>query len=129
MENQFAEKMAGLTDAALLVIVNERRGDYGPDAILAAEKELSGRNLSPELLERAVRENELVKETILDKANEPLAPFWRGLAFMFPGVLALMFSGTFKADGYDRKSKELFRATLYGIGFYVILIVVISIFN
>jgi len=129
MENQFSDKMAQQTDAQLLVIVNERRADYLSEAILAAEHELASRNLSAEVIDQAIQQNAIEEELRLDRANEPLNGFWKGLAFMFPGILVLMFSGTFKADGYDQKAKEMLTATLYGFGFYVALIIVISIFN
>jgi hypothetical protein len=40
-----------------------------------------------------------------------------------------MFSGTYKADGYDRKAKQLVRWTLYGFGFYFGFIILMGILS
>jgi hypothetical protein len=129
MDNQFTNVMAQRTDAELLKIVNELRSDYQPDALGAAEKELSKRNLSTLQIQEASKENQIKHKIDAEKATTKLGGGWKTLAFIFPGIILIIFSGAFKADGYDRKARELTKWTLYGIGFYLGLIVLISILN
>ncbi|MCO4294068.1 hypothetical protein NF867_14470 [Solitalea sp. MAHUQ-68] len=77
------------------------------------------RNLSDDQIETANQENIRITEITESKSNTPLGTFWKVLTFIFPGVIQIIFSGTFKADGYDRKAKELVRWTLYGFSFYL----------
>jgi|WetSurMetagenome_2_1015567.scaffolds.fasta_scaffold1457483_1 hypothetical protein len=129
MENDFTAIMSQRTDAELLKIVNERRNDYQPDAVGAAELELQKRNLSSEQVQEAVHENETKNQIVTEKANAKLSGIWKVLTFIFPGIIQVIFAGTFKADGYDTKARELTKWTLYGFGFYFGLVVLIVVFS
>jgi len=118
MEKDFTTIMSQRTDAELLKIVKELRNDYQANAVIAAELELQKRNLTSKQVQAAVHENETKKQIATEKANEKLNVIWKVLTFIFPGILQIMFAGTFKADGYDRKAHELTNWTLYGFGFY-----------
>ncbi len=129
MENKFTKVMSEKSDAELLKIVNEMRKDYQPDAVEAAELELKSRNLDTSQIESALKENEIETQEINHKANKKLGALWKTLAFIFPGILLIIFAGTFKVDGYHRKAKELTSWTLYGFGFYfgiAFLIIILS---
>jgi hypothetical protein len=118
MENEFDAVMAQRTDAELVAILNSNPGDYQPAAMEAAKRVFNSRNLSQEQVATAkqeIEQNQLRDEA---KANEPLFIGIKILAFIFPGILVLMFAGTYKADGYDKKAKELTKWTLLGFGFY-----------
>ena len=121
--------MTQRTDAELLKIVNEQRNDYQTEALEAAELELKNRNLSIERVQEAIQENETKKQIETDKANVKLSGIWKVLTFIFPGLIQVIFAGTFKADGYDRKASELTKWTLYGFGFYLGLVILIMILN
>jgi hypothetical protein len=125
MENKFTSIMTQRTDAELLKIVNEQRNDYQPEALEAAELELKNRNLSIERVQEAIQENETKKQIETEKANMKLGGGWKVLTFIFPGLIQIIFAGTFKADGYDRKASELTKWTLYGFGFYFGLVALI----
>jgi hypothetical protein len=129
MENKFTSIMTQRTDAELLKIVNEQRNDYQPEALEAAELELKNRNLSIERVQEAIQENETKKQIETLKANMKLSGGWKVLTFIFPGLIQIIFAGTFKADGYDRKASELTKWTLYGFGFYFGLAILIMILN
>ena len=121
--------MSQRSDAELLKILNEQRYDYQPEAVVAAEEELKKRNLSVEAIEKAKKEIEINKKVVADKADQKLDGAWKAIAFIFPGLLLVIFSGTFKADGYDRKAKELVKWTLFGFAFYFgfgVLLVLLS---
>ena len=127
MENQFTEQMTKLTDVELLEIISHKRNDYQAQALLAAEHELSKRNLLPEQIQRLNIEIEQTKQVDIARASSPLEPTWRALSFIFPCAIPLIFSGILKSEGYDKKAKELFLWTFYGIGFYIGLIMLLTI--
>jgi len=127
MENEFDDVMRRRTDADLIKILTGPPDDYQPVALEAAKREFERRNLSEVQITTA--EQEIIQEQEIDeaKANIPLGIFFKIIAFIFPGIILLMFAGIFKSDGYDRKAKELVRWTLYGFGFYVGFIVLINV--
>jgi len=129
MENKFSGVMSQRTDAELLKIVNEQRNDFQPEAVEAAELELKLRNLSNEKIQEAVQENEFNNKIEFEKANLKLGPVWKTLTFIFPGIIQIIFAGTFKADGYDRKARELTKWTIYGFCFYFGLVILIIMLN
>jgi hypothetical protein len=118
MENRFSIIMADRTDAELIKILTEQRDDYEKEAVIACEKELESRNLNIDEIEIAKEENKKKTEKVNSKANESLSVGLKILTFLIPIVLVIVFAGVFKADGYDRKAKELSMWTIYGLGFY-----------
>jgi hypothetical protein len=129
MHFDFTETMKQASNAELLKIVTTDRDDYQEGAVKAAETELSKRNLSIEEITAAEMFNEQQQQILLKKANAPLESHWKILTFIFPGVINFIFSGTFKGDGYDRKANELVKWTLYGVGFYIGFILLISLLS
>ena len=132
MTNNFSQIMSERSNAELLRIVNEERADYQSEAIEAAEKEIDKRNLSTEQIESATKEIKNKKQIDEGKANEPLGIGWKIFAMLCPGLILILFSKTFSAEGYFRKSKELVRFTLYGLGAYfglfVLMILIFKLF-
>jgi len=129
MENEFDNVMRKRTDADLIKILDSSPDDYQPAALDAAKREFDRRNLSQEqvtIVHQEIEQEQLVDE---ERSNAPLSIFPKVFAFIFPGLLLIIFAGTYKADGYDRKAKELVKWTLYGFGFYIsipILILILS---
>jgi hypothetical protein len=119
MNNGFEDVMSKRTDAELLQIINSSPGDYQPLALEATNIEFKKRNLSDEqvsLAKDVIKQKQEIDNT---KSNEPLGLVSKVFALALPGLLMLLFSWTFKADGYDRKAKEMRRWTLYGVCLYV----------
>lgn len=126
MGNQYDDVMTELSNAELLEIVTKLRNEYEPDAILAAENELTRRNLSTDEVRQTESIIEDKYEEIVQKANAPLQDHWKVLTLLLPGFINLMIARSLKNDGYDRKYQEARRWTLYGCGFYIGLAVVLS---
>ena len=126
MQLDFEKTMKEASNAELLKIITTDRDNYQEAAIEAAEVELSKRNLTPEEMKAAKKFNEEQQQIITFKSNLPLDTHWKVLTFIFPGILQIILSGTFKGDGYDRKADDLLKWTLYGFGFYIGLVIIIS---
>jgi len=128
MENNFSKIMKSRSDFELIEIVTKLRNDYKPDAILAAEQEIEIRKLSINDVENAKIQIKINEENIIKKAEEPLELHWKALTFLLPGIINIFIAGALKADGYDKKFKEVWKFTLFGLIFYAILVVFIFIF-
>lgn len=127
MENEFDNVMRKRTDTDLIKILNGPSENYQPAALEAAQREFERRSLSETQVITA--QQEIIQEQEVDevKANTPLGTSAKVLAFIFPGIILFMFAGTYKADGYNRKAKELAKWTLYGFGSYFGFIILIFI--
>ena len=122
MTNKFVGAVSALTDLDLLKMLTGPEENYQPAALEAARIEFSKRNISPESLASLKQAIEYEQKILHDRANLPLDVSWKVLTFMFPALIQIILSGTFLADGYDRKAKELVKWTFYGWTFYVGLI-------
>ena len=126
MQFDFNQAMKNSSDEELIQIVVYERDNYQEAAIKAAEIELEKRNLNQTDIYSAQDAIEAKYEQQLIKAEIPLDTHWKILTFIFPGILQIILSGTFKSEGYDRKASELVKWTLFGFGFYVLVILILS---
>lgn len=118
--------MSEATDKELVNIVHVCTIDYQPEAVYAAESELERRELSILQIEELKREILEVKHQDAIKAEKPLQTYWKLLTFIFPGILNLVFAMLFIADGYDKRTKEMWKWTFYGFCFYVVIVFLIT---
>jgi hypothetical protein len=121
----FIEIMSQKSDEQLLKII-ARPQDYQPEALEAAQREVSKRNLSSERVE--VVKNEIIEEEKLSlaKAAIPLEGTYKALSFFFPGIILLMISSALRTNGYEKKASDLVRWTVFGFGFYIALVIFFS---
>jgi hypothetical protein len=121
----FIEIMSQKSDEQLLKII-ARPQDYQPEALEAAQREVSKRNLSSERVE--VVKNEIIEEEKLSlaKAAIPLEGTYKTLSFFFPGIILLMISSALRTNGYEKKASDLVRWTVFGFGFYIALVIFFS---
>src|SRR5437868_10173043 len=126
MTFEFEKQMEKASDAELLKIVTLDRDDYQGAAVIAAENELARRNLTTEQIADASTANVIEKTARDTKANLPLDFYWIPFALIFPGIFQMIISGIFKGEGYDRKARELTKWTLLGLGFYILLTLVVA---
>ncbi len=117
------------SDAQLIRITTELKDDYQPDAVAAAQKESESRNLSADQIEQA--ELILNEKNRIDKelAERPLAPIWKILTFVKPGIIQLFIAVRMKGEGKVRMADELSKYTLRGFGFYFGLLALIMILS
>ncbi len=116
MKTEFSETMQQATNSELLEITTTLRNDYQHEAVLAAEIELKKRNLS---LEKYNLANKEIKDKEYDdniKNEENLETVYKILFFVFFfGIITWMLAGTYKRDGYLKKSKDAWRFMKYGL--------------
>lgn len=126
MDN-FNNIMRNKTDEELVNIVYFLSDQYQCKALEAAQKELLSRNIDAQKivqLKEDIMEINVVKQR---KSNEPLQTYWKVLTFIFPGILSFVFAMLFTADGYYRRTKEMWWWTFYGFCFYVVLVLLVTI--
>lgn len=117
--------MAKRTYAELHEIVGKLRNEYEPEAVYAAEAEVARRNLLGEKIEPKENIFTTKKKLIADKANAPLQIYWKIITLLFPGLLILLFADELKAEGYERRYKEVWRWFFYGAGFYIAILILL----
>lgn len=124
MENPFTGVMAERSDLELIAIVTAQRDDYQEEALAAAEAEIAARNLTFERRHEAevkVRRKEVARAK---RASKSLDATWKAFLFCFPGLLTLAAAHKYKMSGHDRKWEDAKRWSLYGLCFYVALMLV-----
>ncbi|MCD2425359.1 hypothetical protein LQ567_21425 [Niabella pedocola] len=115
-EMDFKAVMKEQTDAELMRILSVREDLFLPEALQAAKAEFDNRNLSQNTNIISKEADEAVQA----RAAAPLDRYLKFLAFLFPGIIQLVFMGVFEADGYHRKAAELSKWTVFGTGFYLL---------
>jgi hypothetical protein len=126
MDINFNDAMVKKTDAELLNIVFGPEDEFVSEGLEAAKTEFAKRNISNDEIEKYKKYFEQEKHIKLKKSNEPLEDIWKILTFIFPGMIQIYLSAILNADGFDRKSKELAKFSLYGFGFYVGIIILVT---
>jgi hypothetical protein len=108
----------------LLEIITIKSNEYQPEAISAAQAEIEKRNLSVEKTESAQKEVTKKEKLRIYNKNVPLGIGRKIITFFFPGIPNILIARTLKAEGFDRKWKEGWRWTIYGVLFYISLFIV-----
>ena len=124
MQTDFKIEMAKRTNEELIQILTIEKDNYLPDALSAANTEFEKRNLQNEKINSIVKELSKKKELDDIKSNEPLDSGIKAATFLFPVIITMFLSGYYKAEGYNRKAKDLVVWTLYGFCFYIIIILI-----
>lgn len=126
-ENKFAEAMAKRSYAELHEIVGKLRNEYEHEAVVAAEAEVEKRNLAGEKILPIESEIKSKKQLKAEKANAPLLVHWKILTLFLPGLLNLLIADELKTEGYDRQYSEIWKWFFYGLGFYILVLLIVII--
>ncbi len=122
----FADKMAELSDAQLLEIINEQSFNYKPEAVEAARIELGKRNLSKEQIESIYLQKEIERRIEYEKENVEVDLIWKVLAFIFPHIFDILVI-IFHSMGHVGIAKQLRKWSKYGLMFYIGLVIILLI--
>ena len=114
------------SNAELLQIVTTNRDSYEPEALEAARIELDKRQLDSAQVAEAQQKIDAEERDFQDRKNEPLGPGFKMLTFLLPGLINIFIARTMKAEGYEKKWKDGWRWTSYGVVFYVAIAILIS---
>ena len=122
--NQFAERMAALSDRQLLQVMVDRK-DYVPEALRAAEAEIARRSIPGEVVEAALEEGKRRLAFAREQEDLSLSPayVWAYffLAFLTFTPFVAFFYRYHAERGYANRSQESMRMVFLGILFYLAL--------
>lgn len=127
-QNRFQEVMKQLSFAELIDIVKNKRDDYQPEAVDAAEAELELRKQKGEKWEAPEKTVNKKKLSAKEKAEIPLSAERKLLTFVFPVIGVFSAARRMRDEGYIRKSKELEKWFFFGFLFYVGILVLLFVF-
>ncbi len=122
--NQFASRMAALSDRQLLQVLVDKK-DYVPEALRAAEAEIARRTIPDEVIDAALEEGQR-RATIaneregvsLSEANKWLYFF---LSFLSFTPMVVFFYRYHSERGYALRSQQSMQMVFLGILFYLAL--------
>jgi len=119
----FDEMWRQKTDEQLFDAI-AHKNNYVPKSIESLRSEIARRNLDSQRiteLESKARDSVENEETI---AKIPLQWSLRILMFIFSfGILQLIVAEYYNAKGYKRKSQEIWKWMMYGLGFWFAIFV------
>lgn len=127
-KNQFQEVMKQQSFAELIDIVKNKREDYQPEAVVAAEAELELRKQKGEKWEAPEKPAAHKKLTAAEKAAMPLSTAKKVFTFLIPVTGNLYEARKLREEGYIRKSHELGWWFFYGLLLYVGILVDLFVF-
>ncbi len=107
------------------IIAYAEDGDYIPEAILAAKKELESRNLDNDTLHAISEHVKAQRELKKERAKEPLSWPARIAFFIFSGgiliVILIFISYSMESKGYKRKGSESRTTSFWGFIFWCVI--------
>ena len=83
MQFDFTQTMQNETDENLIKIVTIDRDNYQQPAVIAAEAELTRRNISTDTFETTRKDHEETRKMEIEKANAPLDKTTKIAVFLF----------------------------------------------
>jgi len=125
--NPFAESMGSRTDAELVEIVTADPEDWQADAIAAAKAEIEKRGITAD--QREELETKVIRD--VSAAQRPLSRSMKLITILFgglclPGIAVLYLYTQYQKSGEHRKSRELLRYFVYGLGIHIAILLVIK---
>jgi hypothetical protein len=121
MQFDFEKTMSETSDEELIRIITVDRTKYQPAALEAADKEFKKRKLPEETFEELKAGYEDQQRIDDFKANMPLEPVMKVIAFLFAGALFWIIGSSWAQDGYERKANEFRKWAFFGFLFYILL--------
>ena len=116
--------MADKTDLELVEICGPSKNEYQESAVEVAQKELDRRQLKEETIKRLKREIRIKRKQEASRIRIPLEIHLKFFCFIIPGLIYLMIKNNLMRNGLDRKLKEAKTLSLYGLGFYMGLLLI-----
>jgi hypothetical protein len=108
-----------------MIILDKER--LGPDQLAAAENEFKKRNISNDEVVEMLKAYGLVLPKSGEYGKEKLGFIGKAFSFLFPGLLYIFYIGKIRSNLFSRRANDVRLWTTYGIGFYVIIILIIQI--
>lgn len=134
MTKDFDGLMSKKTNDELTKILLSPEGDYQPEAVESARRELAKRNVPEEQMNMTKERVEKKMAIDKEKAEQPLDAAFKVLAFLFSGtvlstVFFILYSRILESKGYSKKAGQLMFWSLSGMVFYFVMVALFIFFN
>jgi len=154
MTKDFSQIMTERTDKQLVDIVNSKRDEYQPEALIAAEKELANRQIDPTTFYSDEEKAAISQTTTIFKEDIPLEKIQILFTVLLPAIFITAWTLLFQAledlkflsrlgfpaivlvyylihkwlkdNGYQKKAKEFMQWTTYTVFIYTGLILIVG---
>ena len=111
----------------LLDMIILDREHLNPEVVAEAEEEYKKRNISNDEVVEMLKGYGLNLQTSKEYARDKLSFFGKAFAFALPGLLYIFYIGKIRSNLLSRKANDVRLWTLYGIGFYITMILLVQI--
>ena len=108
-----------------MIILDKER--LTPEQLAEAEEEFKKRNISNDEIVEMLKAYGLVLPKSGEYEKEKLGFLGKSFAFLFPGLLYIFYVGKIRSNVFSRRANDVRLWTTYGIGFYIIIILIIQI--
>jgi hypothetical protein len=119
--------LADRSNKELLDMITLDRERLDPKLVADAENEFKKRNIPNDEVVDILKQYGLVLPGSPEYEKNKLSFIGKAFAFLFPGLLYIFYIGKIRSNVLSRKAIDVRLWTLYGIGFYVGIILVIQI--
>jgi hypothetical protein len=108
-----------------MIVLDRERLD--PATLAEAEKEFQERNISNDEIVEMLKSYGLVLPKSGEYEKNKLGFLGKAFAFIFPGLLYIFYIGKIRSNIFSRRANDVRLWTTYGIGFYIVIILIIQI--
>src|SRR6188768_4178723 len=108
-----------------MIILDKERLE--PGVLAEAEAKFKKRNITNEEIVEMLKTYGLVLPKSGEYEKNKLGFIGKAFAFLLPGLLYIFYVGKIRSNVFSRRANDVRLWTTYGIGFYVVIILIIQI--
>lgn len=112
-----------------MMMITFHRERFPAETVLAASVELKSRNLSEDHIVKILNQIAAADQKDETDPREELGFLPKFFSFLLPGLLLFTYGRSLRSKGHYRKALAVKTWTLYGLGFYTLISVLLEILS